>query len=147
MSEPDLSKQFIDKVVTSIVPQDNKYVWNFRLDGNTEGSVKYIADGRKTCPDIHLDDCYASSSDASSDASDLHIYSYLPLVKAHPEKSSLFTNLHRRLLRVSSHSQIALTWDFTITYEMARAYQKANGKYLRENQWTDIVMTLALEIG
>ena len=98
MSEPDLSKQFINEVVTSIVPQDGKYVWKFRLDGTNEGSVNYIADGTKKCPDIHLDNCYTSSSDASSDASDLHIYNYLPMVKSHPEKSSLVYNLHRQRL-------------------------------------------------
>src|SRR5574344_2365596 len=113
MSEPDLSKQFIDEVVTSIVPQDGKYVWKFRLDGTNEGSVNYIADGTKKCPDIRLDNCYTSSSDASSDASDIHIYSYLPIVKSHPEKLSLVYNLHRLLLSRSSDSPIALTWDFT----------------------------------
>ncbi|RGF42073.1 hypothetical protein DW017_06710 [Ruminococcus sp. AF37-3AC] len=34
--------------------------------------------------------------------------------------------------------QIAIQWDFPITFEMASAYQKANGKYLRQNQWEDI---------
>ena len=142
MSEPDLSKQFIDKVVTSIVPQGNKYVWNFRLDGNNEGSVNYIADGRKTCPDIHLDDCYTSSSDASSDASDLHIYSYLPSVKAHPEKSSLYTNLHRLL---SNKSRLSPFYTKTIGFEEARAFRKAQGSYLRANQWNDLTVDVYLE--
>jgi len=108
MSEPDLSKQFIDEVVTSIVPQDGKYVWNFRLDGTNEGSVNYIADGTKKCPDIHLDNCYTSSSDASSDASDIHIYSYLPIVKSHPEKLSLVYNLHRQHLANQSVALLCL---------------------------------------
>ena len=94
MSNPDLSKDLLNEVVTSIVPQNKKYVWNYRIDGNTAKTVDYIADGTKKCPDIHLDDCY-SSSEASSDDSDLHIYSLLPAVKASPEKLSLLRNLHR----------------------------------------------------
>ena len=96
MSNPDLSKDLLNEVVTSIVPQDKKYVWNYRIDGNTAKAVDYIADGTKKCPDIHLDDCY-SSSEASSDDSDLHIYSLLPAVKASPEKLSLLRNLHRQV--------------------------------------------------
>ena len=94
MSNPDLSKDLLNEVVTSIVPQNKKYVWNYRIDGNTAKTVDYIADGTKKCPDIHLDDCY-SLSEASSDVSDLHIYSLLPTVKASPEKLSLLRNLHR----------------------------------------------------
>jgi hypothetical protein len=30
---------------------------------------------------------------------------------------------------------------------MARAYQKANGKYLRQNQWEDITLVMSLELG
>jgi|GEM_PF-3176672 len=93
MSNPDISKDLLNEVVTSIVPRDKKYVWNYKIDGNTAKTVDYIADGTKKCPDIHLDDCY-SSSEASSDVSDLHIYSLLPTVKASPEKLSLLRNLH-----------------------------------------------------
>ena len=96
MSNPDISKDLLNEVVTSIVPRDKKYVWNYRIDGNTAKTVDYIADGTKKCPDIHLDDCY-SSSEASSDVSDLHIYSLLPTVKASPEKLSLIRNLLKQL--------------------------------------------------
>jgi len=30
---------------------------------------------------------------------------------------------------------------------MARAYQKANGRYLRQNQWEDITLVMSLELG
>jgi hypothetical protein len=30
---------------------------------------------------------------------------------------------------------------------MAKAYRKAHGEYLRENQWEDITMVMCLEIG
>lgn len=34
-----------------------------------------------------------------------------------------------------------------ITYEMAKAYRKAHGGYLRENQWEDITMVMCFIIG
>ena len=66
-----------------------------------------------------------------------------------PPKISLFclSFQHRLLLSLGISPKFTISWDFPITFEMARAYQKANGRYLRESQWTDIVMTLSLEIG
>lgn len=56
-------------------------------------------------------------------------------------------HLHRQLLVIGINQKIAIQWDFPITYEMARAYQKANGKYLRQNQWEDITLVMSLELG
>ena len=53
----------------------------------------------------------------------------------------------RQLLVIGINQKIAIQWDFPITYEMARAYQKANGKYLRQNQWEDITLVMSLELG
>ena len=44
-------------------------------------------------------------------------------------------------------SKVAIEWDFPITFEMARAYQKAKGKYLREFQWQDMSMAVRIEFG
>lgn len=57
------------------------------------------------------------------------------------------TEQHRQLLVIGINQKIAIQWDFPITYEMARAYQKANGKYLRQNQWEDITLVMSLELG
>ena len=54
---------------------------------------------------------------------------------------------HRLLLLIGINQKIAIQWDFPITFEMARAYQKANGKYLRQNQWEDITLVMCLELG
>ena len=40
-----------------------------------------------------------------------------------------------------------MSWEFPITYEMAKAYKKAHGSYLRKNQWRDIKMVFCLEVG
>ena len=54
---------------------------------------------------------------------------------------------YRQLLVIGINQKIAIQWDFPITFEMARAYQKANGKYLRQNQWEDITLVMSLELG
>ena len=67
---------------------------------------------------------------------------------AHPSVCpSQDLQLHRQLLVIGINQKIAIQWDFPITYEMARAYQKANGKYLRQNQWEDITLVMSLELG
>ena len=58
-----------------------------------------------------------------------------------------YSQLPRQLLVIGINQKIAIQWDFPITYEMARAYQKANGKYLRQNQWEDITLVMSLELG
>ena len=60
---------------------------------------------------------------------------------------SLVLQQHRQLLRKGINQRIAIQWDFPITFEMARAYQKANGKYLRQNQWENITLVMSLELG
>ena len=69
----------------------------------------------------------------------------------YPALRSVFRLLDWLLHRLHSDkglvSKVAIEWDFPITYEMARAYQKANGKYLRQNQWEDITLVMSLELG
>lgn len=60
---------------------------------------------------------------------------------------SLVLQQHRQLLRKGINQRIAIQWDFPITFEMARACQKANGKYLRQNQWENITLVMSLELG
>lgn len=60
---------------------------------------------------------------------------------------SLVLQQLRQLLQKEINQRIAIQWDFPITFEMARAYQKANGKYLRQNQWEDITLVMSLEFG
>lgn len=61
---------------------------------------------------------------------------------------SLVLQQLRQLLRKGINQRIAIQWDFPITFEMARAYQKANGKYLRQNQWeNNITLVMCLELG
>lgn len=64
-----------------------------------------------------------------------------------PDEYMLQVQHYRQLLVIGINQKIAIQWDFPITYEMARAYQKANGKYLRQNQWEDITLVMSLELG
>ena len=58
-----------------------------------------------------------------------------------------FSHPYRQLLVIGINQKIAIQWDFLITYEIARAYQKSKGKYLREFQWQDMSMTVRIEFG
>ena len=77
-------------------------------------------------------------SENEGDLPSVHITALNPL---------LLQKLHRQLYVIGISPQIAIQWDFPITFEMARAFQKANGRYLRESQWTDITMVMSLELG
>lgn len=66
---------------------------------------------------------------------------------AYGGRKMISDHLHRLLLVIRINQKIAVQWDFPITYEMARAYQKANGKYLRRNQWENITLVMSLELG
>ena len=69
----------------------------------------------------------------------------------YPALPSVFRSLDWLLLRLHSDkglvSKVAIEWDFPITFEMARAYQKSKGKYLREFQWQDMSMAVRIEFG
>ena len=141
-SEP-LSKDFLNEVVDNVVPNgDGVYEWNVNF-GRTNETVKLVAVGdkrnKKERPYVYI---YGQEADNSASA--LHNTSAVITVVRY---DFIATQLHRLLLRIGISPKLTISWDFPITFEMARAYQKANGRYLRENQWTDIVMTLALEIG
>mgnify|MGYP004588001731 CR=1 len=43
--------------------------------------------------------------------------------------------------------EFALVWDFKITYEMAKNWRKAQGAYLRQNQWKDLTVRVCLDVG
>ena len=141
-SEP-LSKDFLNEVVDNVVPNgDGVYEWNINF-GHTKETVKLVAVGekrnKKERPYVYI---YGQEADNSASA--LHNNSSAVTIVRY---DFIATQLHRLLSRIGINPKLTISWDFPITFEMARAYQKANGRYLRENQWTDIVMTLALEIG
>ena len=138
-----LSKDFLDEIIVDVIPDGTgTYEWHINLGNKTE-SVKLVAVGdkrnKKERPYVHL-----YGQEAEKSASALHNnYSVVTVVRY----DFIATQLHRQLYVIGISPKISIQWDFPITFEMARAFQKANGRYLRESQWTDITMVMSLELG
>ncbi len=143
LSSHEMSEAFIDKTVSSIIADGNsRYNWNFNLGRTTaEQSVVIVAEGNKNRPNIHLDDDTEASDDG---ASDLHTKNSLlsDFVAIYPQKLSLLTMLHRLH---SSNDRRTPFKTFIIGFEEAKAFRKAQGSFLRANQWSDLTVDVYLE--
>ena len=117
---------------------DSVYEWHLMTNPDTEAQVNLAVKGRANSKERPY--VYIYGEESGETASDVHNICIVNF-------DCLRRLLHRLLSRIGINPKLTISWDFPITFEMARAYQKANGRYLRENQWTDIVMTLTLEIG
>ena len=148
MKNTELSSDLLDEMVSSISVENRHYVWHYRYAPQKKASTTIELDGRKKNPVIRIDGTPANAEkEASDEASDIHSFEKSIVSEYEDKKSSLTQSLHRLLLSRSSHSQITLTWDFTVTYEMAKAWRKARGAYLRQGQWTDITMRICIDVG
>ena len=136
LSDEKLTHDFLGQVIESVTPQDNEhFIWDVRCDTNNSQKLLCSTSGRKNKAVVSIDEVLGASE---GDKPSVHIKT---------KKSFLSETLHRLLLSRSSHSQIALTWDFTVTYEMAKAWRKAHGAYLRQGQWQDLTMRICIDVG
>jgi len=69
---------------------------------------------------------------------------FLALLSAFQSLDSLLLRLHYAKV---VKPEFALVWDFKITYEMAKNWRKAQGAYLRQNQWKDLTVRVCLDVG
>ena len=51
--------------------------------------------------------------------------------------------LHRQLSKVGRSS---LSFELPLGFKEAEAYRKANGKYVRKNQWRDTTVTVEIDL-
>ena len=51
--------------------------------------------------------------------------------------------LHRRLYKVGRSS---LSFELPLSFEQAAAYRKANGQYVRKNQWRETNVTVYIDL-
>ena len=134
-SKTELGHSFMDKLVSSVVPtSEGVYEWHLLTNPETETQVNLAVKGRANSKERPY--VYLYGEEANNSAS-VHIVNFDYLRRLQ----------HRLLLLIGINQKIAIQWDFPITFEMARAYQKANGKYLRQNQWEDITLVMSLELG
>ncbi len=106
------SDDFIDKAVSRIVPDGNRYQWHFSLNrdysiGNTE-----LCEGDRK-----------------------RLSLMTPPHRLHSSKQGV-------LGKIEDFPEIALSWEFTIDFETAQAYRKSRGNYLRPSQWNDITVEI-----
>ena len=134
-----ISHDVINQFVYLVTPtSDTTFEWYVNLNGKPNVKATFTAEGRKKNCLIRLEEIERISSLHRKENE-----SNAQLIK----NPCLLTYLHRLLLLIGINQKIAIQWDFPITFEMARAYQKANGKYLRQNQWEDITLVMSLELG
>ena len=134
-----VSEDIINQFVYRVTPtSDTTFDWYVNLNGTADVRATFTAEGRKNRAVVKLEEIEQISSLHRKENEDNGMFLKKPLV---------FTFLHRLLLLIGINQKIAIQWDFPITFEMARAYQKANGKYLRQNQWENITLVMCLELG
>jgi len=135
-SEPTVNEDIIDRFISRVKPvDDNHFEWTVKLSDEKESSIICSVSGRKTNPTAEIE--------GESPLTYQVCFINFGAIKNTAQGGAL----HRLLLVIGINQKIAIQWDFPITYEMARAYQKANGKYLRQNQWEDITLVMNLELG
>ena len=117
---------------------DSVYEWHLMTNPDTEAQVNLAVKGRANSKERPY--VYIYGEESGETASDVHNICIVNF-------DCLRRLLHRQLYVIGISPQIAIQWDFPITFEMARAFQKANGRYLRESQWTDITLVMSLELG
>ena len=127
--------EIIKKLVRRVLPQNNNH---FRLvlnlDNDNTADVDLVVEGRKNAPKVYLDG-------AGGDKPPVHMenvilfsnFKKMPLAEKY---SSVATQ--PRLLYVVGRTN--LYFEFTVDYEAAKSFRKANGDYLREFQWTDLTV-------
>ena len=62
---------------------------------------------------------------------------------ANGKKYSPETTLHRQLSKVGRSS---LSFELPLSFEQAAAYRKANGQYVRKNQWRETTVTVYIDL-
>ena len=69
-SEPKLKERFLDKFLISVVPDEQRFNWNYRLTESTEAAQTMTVTGNKKHPTVIMDPKTEEASD--EDASDIH---------------------------------------------------------------------------
>ena len=127
-SDEKLTHDFMSEIIEDVIPENNeKFIWDIHTDGSKTTRLACNIAGRKNKAVISIDDVIDGTE---GDKPSLH------------KKSSLTEKLHRLL---SNKSRLSPFYTKTIGFEEARAFRKAQGSYLRANQWNDLTVDVYLE--
>ncbi len=122
-----VNQEFIGKLIESVTPESpDRFVWNIRSGFDRKDSYHCNVSGRKNKAIVRIDE-FADSEGG------------LPSVHKKSFVADLLHRLHSdKDRRTPFHT-------FSIGFDEAKAFRKATGSYLRENQWNDLTVDVYLE--
>ena len=129
----------VDKFVARIIPQgNNRFAWFINLSAMELQQIDMAVEGRKNQPTVYIKE----KKEETSEDGESSIHSNMLLVRDiallwQGKKSSPVPIPHRRLYHKNRRKPF---WTFTISFEEAQAFRRANGGYLRKNQWEDLAV-------
>ena len=116
-SSPVFQRDRLNEHIRSVVADNRKYTWNVTINPSEDNKYS-TAEPDEDCAVIRLG-----------------------------ESASILSHPHRLHYAKVVKPEFALVWDFKITYEMAKNWRKAQGAYLRQNQWKDLTVRVCLDVG
>lgn len=115
-------------------PRHTTFDWYVNLNGTADVKATFTAEGRKKSCIIKLEEIEKISSLHRKENED----------NAHIIKNPIvFTFLHRQLSQIGRSS---LSFELPLSFEQAAAYRKANGQYVRKNQWRDTTVRVLIDL-
>jgi len=138
LSQPKPSPDLIRKFVSKIVPDGkNNFRWYLNLDGSNAAIQDIIVEDRKNKAAVTM--C-PGEEDAPPEPRRVI---YLETMRTAAFESSTLALLHRQLSKVEGGP---LSFELPLGFKEAEAYRKANGQYLRKNQWRDTTVTVYIDL-
>ena len=72
LSDEKIVKQFIDKILISVVPQNGKFHWNYRLSETYDSELTFSVLGNKKRPNIAIETSSTEEGSEDNPSSDIH---------------------------------------------------------------------------
>ena len=124
-------------MVSRITPVDNtNFEWIINLGEEKSEKIRCTLTGRKNSAEFTI-----------GDGESCHFtYWLINLLGLNGEiviKSRAGELLHRLLLQIGRSS---LSFELPLSFEQAAAYRKANGQYVRKNQWRDTTVRVFIDL-
>lgn len=138
LSDEKIVKQFIDKILISVVPQNGKFHWNYRLSETYDSELTFSVLGNKKRPNIAIETTSTEEGSEDAPSSDIHNdVSDLGVTDSKTQKNNpLKSELHRLLSQIrSKFDSLELMCKFNITLDNAKAFRAKNGQTIKSKIW------------
>lgn len=152
MSSPEYTHDLMNEIINSILVEDNRFIWNFSYNKTENADTNISVDGTKRCPVISIDGEIMGTPSGVPDF--LHISEDKSLnlpaeIRNNPlfaKNLSLILHLLRLLLHRNKRNLQLPLYEYTFGFEEAQHYRKAQGSYLRRNQWEDLTVKVWVNV-